>query len=301
MNREKWLEQRRYREGVGYCIQASEVAAILGFDDHRTALDVYVQKITGNSIEDNDPMLLGRCLEDGIARAYREKTDRPVTDPGDFTIFEHSDVPWLGATLDRHTWETEEDSTSIPGSPLELKNVGGYNAGQWADGPPLWLQIQLQMQIACSGAEWGAYCAVVGGSSIHYDDMDRSESFINSTIRVLEGFKWRLDNERPPDPTTAKCLNAVKTLYPEDSGETITLGNEHLDLTNELEDNKSTLKEIKKDNDEIEAKLRAIMGEATFGILNDGTMLTLKTTHRKESTRTIKASSYRTLRRSRAK
>lgn len=301
MNREQWLELRRYREGVGYCIQASEVAAILGFDDHRTALDVYVQKITGNGIDDNDPMLLGRCLEGGIAKAYQEKTNRPVFDPGDFTIFQHPDVPWLGATLDRVTWETGEDSQVIPGAPLELKNVGGYNASLWKDGPPLWLQIQLQMQIACSIADWGAYCAVVGGSSIHFGDMDRNDSFIDSTIPKLKEFKWRLDNEKPPEPTTAKCLDAVKALYPEDSGETVELGHDHSDLWWKLGDAKERIKDANDDKKKAEAKLRAAIGDATFGALPDGSTLTLKTTKNKGDTRVIEPYSYRTLRMEKSK
>lgn len=302
MNREQWLELRRYREGVGYCIQASEVAAILGYDDHRTALDVYVQKITGNGIDDSDPMLLGRCLEDGIAKAYKEKTGRPVEDPGDFTIFQHSDVKWLGATLDRETWEDHWDAmSSIQGSPLELKNVGGYNAGAWRDGPPLWLQIQLQMQIACSDAEWGAYCAVVGGSSIHLGDMDRNDKFINSTIAKLEKFKWRLDNAKPPEPTTAKCLDAVKALYPEDSGETVELDYDHEGLWWMINDAKERIKQATEEKKYSEAKLRAAIGDATFGTLPDGSTLTLKTVKNKGGTRVIEPYSYRTLRREKAK
>ena len=296
MNREQWLEQRRYREGVGFCIQASEVAAILGFDEHRTPLDTYVQKKTGNGIADTDQMLIGRCLEDGIARVYYEKTGRQVFDPGDFTIFQHPDIPWLGATLDRQTWKNDEDSQSIPGVPLELKNAGSYQAHAWKDEIPLWLNIQLQMQMACSGAEWGAYCGIVGGSTPHIGDVDRSQAFIDSTIPILEEFKWRLDNDQPPEPTTAKCLSAVKALYPEDNGETVDLGHEHADLWWQLEDAKKREREAAAQKKEYDAKLRAAIGQNTYGRLPSGKKLSLKTVKNKGGTRVVEPYTYRILR-----
>jgi putative phage-type endonuclease len=305
-NREEWLEERRKLAAT-----ASDAAAIIGFDPRRTALDVFVDKKSKSPDVDNDAMLIGRCLEDGIARVYAEKTGRPVYDPGDFTIWVHDDLPWLGATLDRLTWgETVmipdydplvgipiHGNAPIPGRPLQIKHSGWTQRSRWADDVPLWVQIQIQMEIACSNSPWGAYCGLVGGHEIYLGDLDRNDAFIEAGIEKLEEFKHMLDTNTPPPATSAKDMNAIKALYPEDSGETVELDAGALELVNQWQQFKADAKGSAEQASEYEAKIRALVGDATFGTLPDGTMVTLKTTKRKGYVREIKESTFRTLRR----
>lgn len=290
--KDEWLAKRRE------LITASDFAAILGFDERRTALDVFAEKITGRGMDETDYLMIGHAFEPGIANLYTGKTGRPVFNPGDFSISIHQDIPWIGATLDRETWETHEDSQSIPGVPLELKHVGWYNSGAWKNGDvPLYVQIQLQAQMACVNALWGAYCGVVGGSEIHLGDLDFNLDFFESALPHLEEFRRRLQENDPPPVTSSRCLTPIKALYPNDSGDTVTLGEEYRELAEQWEQAKADKKSAEDKAKEIEAKLRAAIGEATFGALPDGTTLTLKTTERKGYTREVKPSTYRTLRR----
>jgi putative phage-type endonuclease len=285
MKREQWLEKRRT------LITASDVAAILGWDDRRTALDVYVNKITGQEIEDSDAMLLGRCLEDGIGRAYAIKTGRPVSEFPEHYLAVHPDIQWLAATPDR---ETQRDNES---GPLEIKHAGWIKRRDWEDGAPLFVQIQLQTQIACMSASWGAYCGVVGGMEIHYGDEDRNDAFLLSAITQLDEFHWRLENKRPPPVDSPKHLKAIKALYPADNGETVDLGDDIQLLADQLEAAKSISKSSDEQVDELSAKIRSAIGESTFAKLPDGTILSLKTTNKNGYTSVLKPASYRTLRR----
>ena len=290
-SRSEWLDARQKY------ITASEVAAILGWDERRTALDIYVAKKTGSHIGDNDAMLIGRCLEGGAASVYAEKTGRPIYDPNP-CLAVHAELPWLAATPDRLTWATEEDSQSVGGSPLEIKNAGWVKRRDWEDGAPLWVQIQLQIQMACLGAIWGAYCGIVGGCEIHLGDVDFSEEFFGDAVERLEEFKWRLDNNKAPPVDSPKHLRAMKLLHPNDNGETVDLSQEILGLANQLEAEKEVIKSSSESKDEIEARIREAIGSATFGRLPDGTVMSLKTTARKGFTSVVKPTTFRTLRRS---
>jgi putative phage-type endonuclease len=299
MNREQWLAARRE------IITASDVAAILGYDDRRTALDVYVNKITGQEIEDSDAMLLGRCLEDGIGRAYAVKTGRPVSEFPEYYMAVHPEIPWLAATPDRETERPTpvrvDDSVvkmSIGESgPLEIKHAGWMKRRDWEDSAPLFVQIQLQIQIACMSTSWGAYCGVVGGSEIHYDDMDFNKAFFDNAVEQLDEFHWRLKHKRPPAVDCPKHLKAIKALYPNDNGETVDLSPEIELLDAQREEAKRTAKESDAQADELEAKIREAIGSATFGKLPSGVILSLKTTPRKGYTTVVKPTTYRTLRR----
>ena len=287
-NRDEWLSTRRQN-----MVTASDVAAILGFSPRgETAYDVYAKKKAGVEIDDNDAMLLGRCLEPGIADVYAAKTERRVEYPGPFAIFTHPDFPWLGSSLDRQTWRAENDV-----GPLEIKHAGRTKYSEWADGVPLWVEMQIQTQIQCSEAQWGAYCGIVGGQSIILGDVDRNQSWFESVIPELELFHWRLRKNHPPEVISPKNLDSVKRLYSIDSGNTVSLGDEYLMLVNQWEEAKNNAKLHDSNADLIEAKLRDIMKDSTFGILNDGTVLTLKTTNKKGYTAVHQPVSYRTLRR----
>lgn len=284
-DRTKWLAQRRE------LITASDVPAILGMAPPRSAWSVYVQKKTGSELDDTDEMMMGRMFEEPIAQLYAIKTGRPVVNLGSTEIQIHPDIPWLGATLDRSTWEVDDDPIEVDGSPLEIKHGGSYQLKHWDEGAPVKVQIQLQLQIACTCASWGAYCGVIGGNAPIFGDMYRNDTFLDSTYERLELFKWMLDNEIPPPVTSPLDLGPIKKLYPLDSGETVQLDKAHLKIANRWEQSKADIKSSEDEKETTEAKLRAYMGDATFGILLDGTMLTLWTTKRKDG------AVYRTLRR----
>src|SRR5690349_10135045 len=77
-NRENWLISRR--QGVG----GSDVAAIMGVDDFKSELAVYVEKTSTDAPTDDEHevALWGRLLEPLILRQYAERTGRRVVRGG---------------------------------------------------------------------------------------------------------------------------------------------------------------------------------------------------------------------------
>jgi predicted phage-related endonuclease len=313
MDKAEWLKKRKEM------ITASDVASILGFGAHKTALDVYVEKVMGTEMADNDLLLMGRALEDGIAKIYEIKTGNKIVaggydilldfvrpdmpwwggkeivsgDKDDILFFVHPDIPWLGATPDRIVRREDIDG------PLECKHVGFYKRDEWQDGPPDWVVIQNQIQQACMKAPWGAFCGVVGGSEIHYGDLEFKSDFLEAAYPVLDEFHQRVKDKNPPPVENHRHLKAMKALHPLDNGVTIKLDESFTALANELEQAKEDIKELAEKKDELEAKLREAMGDNTFAVLSDKSILSLKTTENKGYEKKVKPFTYRTPRRKR--
>jgi len=295
LSREEWLAKRR--EYIG----ASDAAAILGADPRRGALAVFESKVTGYSSDDNKWMKYGRDIEGAIANMYSEETGREVIDLGATTITVHPDLPFLGATLDRQTHKEMDEG---PHGPLELKSIDPYGAkvypDQFAEEPPLHMLIQLMIQMACTGASWGSLAGLFPGYNLQWVDRERDDKFLSAALPKLEEFWSRVQRKDPPPPDHLPgTLDVVKRLYSQEDGTTIALDAEDLQLVDAWEMTKERARMAGKDVKEMETVLRAKLQDATFGVLTDGTLLSLKTT--KRSGYTVKPTSFRTLRRARVK
>lgn len=315
LTRDEWLAKRRES------IQASEVAAILREDPRRGPLDVYASKVLGApDLAAADWLQFGRDVEAGIASMYATKTGRPVRDLGATTITIHPDIPWLGATLDRQTDPFDDlpapDGCEGPGA-LELKHFSPFQwrrdpitgervrtyvtPEQWAEAPPLENLIQNHTQSHCAGWEWSSLASLHPGYQLVWVDQPRNDDWFAVAYPLLEDFWRRVQDKDPPPPDGPRCLDAVKRLYSAETGETVELDAAALELANEWERAKAAGRKVTSVIKECEAKIRAEIQDATFGQLPDGTLLTLKTTKRKGYTRTVEASEFRTLRRTRPK
>lgn len=289
--REQWLARRR--EGVG----ASEVAAILGFDETRDALSVYAEKI--GVLESGETFLSkwGKRVEDAIAEGYAEETGREVVNPGEFDIAKHPDLPILGATLDRLTDGSARHPSPKGGKgPLEIKAVNAFAAEDWKEEPPLKHQIQLQIQMACKGLSWGSLCALIGGLRLSWQDIERNQKFLDFALPEIEAFWLCVKRREPPIVKEAKAgtWEAIKALYPSDNGLGVVLPIEALDTVKTWQEYREVRLEAEKRENNAKALLQQWMGEATAGLLVDGNSLTFKKSER--AGYTVAPSTFRTLR-----
>jgi putative phage-type endonuclease len=300
LSKEEWLAERRNHIG------ASDVAAILGMDPRRGPLSVYESKVHGHSQEDNDWMRFGRDVEGAIANMYEVKTGRLAQDQGATSLQYHPDISFLASTLDRITFKGVpgdfEKHMLEPGAPLELKNIGYFTSAKaYEEDPHIHHQIQLQIQMACFGSDWGSLAALFPGYNLVWKDLPRNDEFLAAAYPVLEEF-WKCVVDRTPPPVESyRDLEVVKRLWPTDSGETVALDNEMFGLVSKWENRKFNRKELDNEVEAIEAELRAAMGNATWGALPDGTFLALKTTKCSGYTSVVEPYEYRTLRRTKKK
>lgn len=299
IERNEWLAARKKMIG------ASDVAAILGENPFRTNIDVWMDKTGRGQFDfDNDHLKFGRDVEGAIAGLYETRLQRPVKDLGATVVQIHPDIPWLGATLDRLTTVQVETGGSIE-IPLELKHVGGIgvNKADWEDDPPAMYQIQVQIQCECYRDEknnkpfCGSLAGMFPGYQLAWGELERSIEFFETIFPVLDEF-WNYNVAKDIAPKLLehdRNLDTMRRLYPNENGKTMLLDSTVLHLVNERDALSTQIGEYTKEKKQIEAELRSILCDYSFGALPDGTFLTLKEQHRKEYV--CKASSFRVLRR----
>lgn len=284
MNKEEWLKARKN------LLTASDVAAVLGVSPHGGPLSVYASKVLEDATPETIAMKMGKAVEPIIAEAYTEKFNVTLHDPGEFTIQQHPDIPWIGATLDRVNDSNE---------PVELKHVGNpmLRASDWDTDPPDHYQVQLQIQMACIQAVKGTLVGSFPGYDIRACDLDREEAFLTAAYPILEQFWDRVKRRDPPAadarPNTA---DLVKRLYPDENQMTVLLGEDGQRLYHLWIKARQDCKEAETARREYSTKLRAMIRDNTFAQFPDGSRVSLKTTKRKGYTRVVEASAYRVLR-----
>lgn len=292
-SRAAWLKARR--AGVG----ASELAAILGVDERRGPLAVYAKKVAevddDEGEDEDDPRYWGREFEEPVARWYARKTGRVVTNPGTFAIHAAKTAP-LFATLDRDVLGRGGVIGDADPGALECKAVSVYGPlDQWRSEPPLCYQVQLQAQLAVTGRAWGSIAAVLGGTRPVYFDFERNDRFIEAALRAVEQFWERVERRDPPPPDgTRETAEAIKQLWPEDSGKSIVFPDGMLDVIEQWQDAKAAAREAEERKDLIESSIKAAMQDATWGLLPNGRRVQWKTEPRKEHL--VRASRPRVLR-----
>lgn len=288
-NRADWLAARRTAIG------ASESAALFGVSPYTTKLKLWAEKtgkVQPEDFEDREELDFGTLFEPIIADRYATVTGRKIWQGSPFCIAQHPRLEFVRATPDRFVIEApDRGSLGI----LQVKNAGSYNEKDWKEGPPDFVQIQVQHEMAVTGLQWASVAVCIGGNRLKHFDVERSPVFIEELEEQCKLF-WDsvVRQEQPPAAEAdARCLDTLKALHPNDNGSTIELPPEALDWWAHLEGARKVEASAKKINAEFAAKLLALIGDATYAVLPDGRTLSLKTSAR--AGYVVEANTFRSL------
>jgi putative phage-type endonuclease len=301
-NRADWMEARRVL-GIG----SSDAPAILGISRYKSAFGLYQEKLGVEPVSagESEQMAWGNILEGPIAERYAQETGRPVFDPrtdkGSFVIRRSTTIDFMIAQVDRYTAQEPADpqATYMPVAvPLEIKNAHFFVGKDWLKQtePPLEFLVQLQHQLAVTGAPWGSIAALIGGCRFVWTDVPRDDEFIEMLIKAEAEFWQRLVDRRPPDPDgSAQATRAINAMFRrEATGVIVPIDPSLFDCHIELQDAKVAIKDAETRKASAENKIKLAIGENAGGRFPNGTMYTWKTVNRKEFV--SKATSYRQLR-----
>ena len=146
----------------------------------------------------DERVILGECLEPGIAAAGRMLHNIELYKAN--AHFTDDECKGLAATPDYFGKHNGREY------PIEVKNASwGAFKDNWIiheDGtaePPLRFLIQVQTQLACTGAEFAKLIALISGDRLVVCDIERHEKAIEEIRRRTTAF-WQsiADNEEPP-------------------------------------------------------------------------------------------------------
>lgn len=258
-----WIEARRTFLG------ASDVPAVLGLSPWRTALDVWASKcgLIDDSGGSTLATSLGHELEDFIARKWSEEHPGRTVAHRQMTV-RHPDMPWLAASTDR---EVDPDGL------LECKLVGARVSQHWADGVPLYVLAQCQVQMAVTGRQWVDVCSLhaAGGWEHRVDRVDRDDRAIATMLPVLERFWFEhvVAGVRPDlDGDPWKIRDTLSAIYPgADDAVAVRLDADAAGLVADLKRSKALLRDLERDVKRAENELVALLGDATDGWVDDNT------------------------------
>lgn len=285
--RDQWLAARQSFIG------ASESAAIfgVGYRD-QSPLTVWESKVMPLTLdsEEDKRLRIGRLIEPALRSIFTDETGLFCESPGDFVIHRSEKFPWMGATLDGLA---NDYGQTVP---VELKNVDTWNREEWeGDQSPLKFNVQMQHQLAVIGASHGYLFGLIGGNDPQVRKIERDDRFIQAMIAELSKF-WRYVELKEPPPVDGSVASslALARLYPRDTGAVVDLPAEAADWAAKLADAKSQIKAAEDVKRECENKIKALIQDASYGRLPDGSGFSLKAQDR--AGYTVKPSSTRVLR-----
>lgn len=307
-DRPSWLEGRR--KSVG----ASDAPVLFGEGYKGDSVWSLFQSKRGNDPERTERELefleVGLYMQPAIVNLARDRLGLDIVEEPEFQIRRHPDFDWITSSLDAYIPDAARmvirarSKVNIPDfvqgfGTVEVKYPGTYQAPHWKEGAPLKHQIQSQQQMACTGAAWGLVLGLIG-HSLRYHFVRRHEEFIQELIEVDSEFWGRVvDNDPPPVDDSEATKRAILALYPHDLGHAVYLPDEFAPLHDRLEEIKRTQSDLESERDHIENQLREAIGEATYGILPNGSYYSHK--HQKRAGHWVNGSEYRVLRHSTTK
>lgn len=265
MEREAWLRERKH--GIG----GSDAAAILGQNPWRSAFALYHDKISEEVDDRGTPQTRwGNRLEPIVREAYAEEVERTVDDG--VVLMQHPEHPWMLANTDGTIRPVPEH---VGPGVYEGKTTSVFNGRDWAEGVPLYHQIQLHHYMGVTGYQWGsAACLILGdrGDPLVWRDVERVDRFVDHLIEVEYDFWHKHVLARVPPPvdgskTTAKLL---KELHPRDNGNVIILGPDLALHAREDKRLRGIIREAANERAHHTNTLKAAMGAASYARVVDG-------------------------------
>lgn len=294
MKRSEWLKLRK--TGLG----GSDAAAALGLSRWKSPLELWAEK-TGaipdepEDAETPDHIDWGNILEPIIATQYSKRTCRKVREelPGERYAppIRHPDVPYALVDVDRwqqpanFTTESKElddrirmacerDAPLLAKNPsegiLEIKTTGVFRADEWADEPPIEVQVQVQHAFWVTGAGWASIAVLFGGQRLVWMDVEPNPAFIEQMAR-REGEFWKhVETKTPPAISHPADKDVLATLYKGNKGESVVLPWEAVEIDEQLQTIYRQEKALKEEKDILQGRAQMMMGQATVGVLPNG-------------------------------
>ena len=207
----EWLSIRK--SGLG----GSDIAAALGLSPWKSALELWQEKVSGQSQpqQENEAMIWGRIMEPIIAREFVKRSGLQVNPFR--SMLQSPQYPWMLANLDGLI----EDPHRGVGV-FEVKTASAYKQAEWAEGRcPDAYMLQLAHYLAVTGLDFAVVCVLIGGNKLQWSTVERDDELIASVIDLERHFwQYVLTNTPPPVDSSSACADMLKNKYPSSTNQT---------------------------------------------------------------------------------
>lgn len=207
MSHDEWLNHRQ--KSIG----GSDASAIIGLNPYSSAYTVWADKLGKlPPKEDNEPMRLGRDLEDYVAKRFTEATGKRVRRENNIII--NPDYPYAHANVDRVI--IGEDAG------LECKTTSILNLKRFKNGeyPPTYY-VQCVHYMMVTGAKKWYLAVLVLGQGFYWYEIERDEEEIAALARSEEAFWALVESKQPPEVDGSESTtNTLTTIYADGNNNT---------------------------------------------------------------------------------
>jgi len=263
-------------------IGGSDAATVCGLNPYKSAVELYYEKrgeSTPEDISDKPAIRWGNLLEPLVAAEYMRETGRVVRRKN--AMLRHKEHPHMIAHLDR----------VVQGERIvvEIKTVSqiAYDKGDWGpagtDEVPSHYLLQVQHYMAVTGYPVAHLAVLIGGRDFRLYVIERNEALIEHLIERESAF-WTcvLEGVLPEVDYTNPLAGAdVQRIYPDVTDEVVEIGERGAEIHKQLREIAVSDKENKTAKAALRAELAAMIGQAGFGVLPDGTAYRRKATAEK--------------------
>lgn len=261
-DRDAWLATRRQHIG------ASDSPIILGLTSWSSRVRLYAEKI-GELVSDkaSEMMEMGRRMEPVIAAMVCEDLGFEHSYQMEGRLLASTVHPFLSCTLDASITHPETGEWI----PFEVKNSSRYE--DWSEGPPDRYFVQVQHQLAVTGARRGLLGVLISGWQLRWAWIERDDAFIAGTLLPELREFWRHVEDRtcPPVDASDATRQALAVLFPNSvKGEVVQLEGEWIDLGREYDTLAAQAAVLAERIDTIKNAARLALGEASRGESPDG-------------------------------
>ena len=263
LTQKEWLALHQRRDMVS----ASQVFTLTGENTYESPYALWCRKMGRMAWPDQTlQMRRGHALEGLCAELYTESSperlDALLDDWGDYAIVRHPDYPWLFCTPDRIAEEKY---------PVEFKTTSNFKA--WMEDAPLSAQTQLQVQMACLGADKGSIGALLGGFSEEFlvYDFERNDGLIEELILLAREFRdYCMNDVAPPVDGSGSTSLALKAMYPRPTeGNTVQLPATAAMWASEWAGVKESAKILEEREKQLKNQLIEAIGDGEYGQCGD--------------------------------
>jgi putative phage-type endonuclease len=266
----EWYEAHRR------IITATDIPAILGQSDYKTAHHVFLEK-TGQlpPFEGNAHTRRGKRYEAAILADYSEQMG--VTLKAPLPLYIHGRIPCLGATPDAQRPDTDLVEAKLTMSPARAANLGEEGTD---DIPTDWL-LQTQTQMAVMGAQHDDLAVLIYGRLRVYH-VTRNEDLISIIEAAAQEMAERIANDDPPEPNWEhpRTMELMRTLHGLADGRRVILSEETTRAWAEDQVLGDSIKIMKAQQDAAKARVLHAMGDAAFGTIDNERELVRKQVNR---------------------
>lgn len=263
MSNEEWHSYRN--KGIG----GSDVSVICGINKYKSIIQLWMEKTNQNEVKQaGEAAYWGNIMEPIIRSEFTNRTNITVSIVK--AILQHPTHDFMLANVDGMI-----NDTIVGECIFEAKTASVFKQDDWVDDKiPEEYMLQIQHYMAVTGYNRTFIAVLIGGNKFEYKLIERDDELIEMIIKLEEDF-WNhvLSNTMPPLDGSEASTKLLNQLYP-NSKETLKkyLPDESIDLIMQYMDSKEKESQASEKKDEAANKLKALLGDFEYGVINDKTI-----------------------------